>query len=299
MVNKGKFIKGNIPWSKGKTGVYSEETIQKMSKSAKNRLPISEETKQKMSEARKGRKHSEATKKKMKESIKNRPAISEETRQKMSETKKGNTNNLGHKHTEETKRKISEAQKGKGLKGGYASRNETPYDQYELLLNRFHEIRRNKEKPDLLEVTCAKCKEWFLPTYIEVRNRINNGIKNNGGSNLYCSEECKNSCPTYSKSYISIIKQDLFNHTGILPDMSRELQPELRKLVLERDNYQCTYCAETTNLHCHHIDPVINNPVESADVDNCMTLCVKHHLEVHQQPGCTYAELRCTAEELI
>jgi len=273
--------------------VFSEEHKKKISEANKGRKH-SEETKKKMSEAHKGRKHSEETKKKMSEVHKS-SNLSEETRKKLSEAQESEKNHMfGKTHSEETKKKISET----CSKGGYAARNEVSYDQKAPLLEQFHEVRRNKERPDLLEVTCTNCGNWFKPTYTEVKNRIAN-INGNGGSNLYCSEECKNSCPTYSKSYMYVIKQDLFNHTGILPDMSRELQPELRKLVLERDQYQCTYCAETTNLHCHHIDPVISNPIESADIDNCMTLCSKHHLEVHQQPGCTYAELRCSIEEMI
>jgi len=48
--------KGYIPWHKGKTGVYSEETLEKMSRAKKGKHH-SEETKRKMSEANRGEKH--------------------------------------------------------------------------------------------------------------------------------------------------------------------------------------------------------------------------------------------------
>jgi hypothetical protein len=32
---------------------------------------------------------------------------------------------------------------------------------------------------------------------------------------------------------------------------------------------------------------------KSADMDNCITLCVKCHKETHRLPGCGYYELRC------
>jgi hypothetical protein len=51
-------------------------------------------------------------------------------------------------------------------------------------------------------------------------------------------------------------------------------------------------CGNKGTLHCHHIDPVINNPIESADVDVCITLCKSCHKEVHNKPGCKYHELR-------
>ena len=56
--------KGNIPWNKGKIGVYSEETRQKMSEAHKGKHP-SEETIRKRSIALKGKKRSEEVKRKI------------------------------------------------------------------------------------------------------------------------------------------------------------------------------------------------------------------------------------------
>jgi len=47
-----------IPWNKGKTGIYSKETLQKMSESRKGRIPWM-----------KGKKHSEETLKKVEERL--------------------------------------------------------------------------------------------------------------------------------------------------------------------------------------------------------------------------------------
>ena len=70
-----EFKKGMTPWNKNKKGIVSQETRDKMSKSAKKRPPMTEETRRKFSEARKrlpnymeGKKHTEETKKKMSES---------------------------------------------------------------------------------------------------------------------------------------------------------------------------------------------------------------------------------------
>lgn len=35
------------------------------------------------------------------------------------------------------------------------------------------------------------------------------------------------------------------------------------------------------------------NPIESADVDNCITLCVDCHQKVHQQDGCGMRREKC------
>ena len=108
-----------------------------------------------------------------------------------------------------------------------------------------------------------------------------------GEGNFYCSENCKKACPTYKQ-----IKYP----KGFKLTTSREVQPELRKLVLALDNYKCQTCEaglEETELHCHHIGAVSQNPPESADIDNCITLCKKHHKQVYALPNCGYTELKC------
>jgi hypothetical protein len=44
---------------------------------------------------------------------------------------------------------------------------------------------------------------------------------------------------------------------------------------------------------------MIYNPIESADIDNCITLCKYCHEEVHQIPGCEYHNLRCTIKNKL
>lgn len=81
--------KGNIPWNKNKTGLYSLEYKEKLSKAFKNKT-ISEETKQKISKANTGKIKSEAEKnnisKRMKE---NNPGSKYEVKQKVSASLKG------------------------------------------------------------------------------------------------------------------------------------------------------------------------------------------------------------------
>jgi len=65
-------------------------------------------------------------------------------------------------------------------------------------------------------------------------------------------------------------------------------------MVFERDGWTCQRCGESyAELHCHHIIGVVQNPIESADVDNCITFCKVCHKEIHEQDGCKYHELRC------
>ena len=141
----------------------------------------------------------------------------------------------------------------------------------------------------ILLCKCAYCGAWFAPGRNALHSRIY-AIENiNGGNQLYCSDNCKKACPVFNKM-LHLSKKTY----------TREVQPELRQLVLHRDNYTCQKCGMTKDsgkypLHCHHIDPVINNPIESADVDNCITLCKICHIQAHKIPGCGNYELRCDA----
>jgi len=154
------------------------------------------------------------------------------------------------------------------------------YDVYQPQLEPYGvECRRNEKDNNILEVKCMYCDRWFIPSKQLVKNKIKtiNGQRT-GESNLYCSDECKRACPTYYR--IKYPKDFKIN-------TSREVQPELRKLVLKRDNYTCQKCDTTnTELHCHHYEGIEVNPVESADIDQCITLCKKCHNEVHRKDKC-------------
>jgi len=135
------------------------------------------------------------------------------------------------------------------------------------------------------QIKCKYCGKWLRPTICQVNNRLA-GINTNDRGYIYCSEECKESCPIYGqKKYPK----------GFKHATSREVNPELRQLVLLRDNYTCQKCGkfENVSLHCHHIIPHINSPLETNDPDNCITLCKDCHKLVHKLPDCGYHELRC------
>lgn len=164
------------------------------------------------------------------------------------------------------------------------------FNEKSLIRDKIEIYEETKESQEgILLCKCAYCGDWFAPGRNALRNRIY-AIENiNGGNQLYCSDNCKKACPVFNKMF------HLSKKT-----YTREVQPELRQIVLKRDNYTCQKCGATKNkgkypLHCHHIDPVINNPIESADVDNCITLCKICHIQAHKLPGCGNYELRCNS----
>ena len=229
-------------------------------------IRVTKETRRKISESKKGTITSEETKKKIsKQSIK--LWQNKEHREKMSKMFSGNRNPYWD--------------------GGYASENIPKYDIYASQIEWCESVRRNKEDQNILEVKCAYCGKWFIPKRNSIRMRIQSLNGSAVGENrLYCSKECKFECPIYRK-----IKwpKDFKLST------SREVQPELRQMVLERDNWTCQKCGSTKSLHCHHLKGIHWEPLESADVDMCMTLCKSCHIKEHKKPGNTYHDMRCAA----
>lgn len=148
-----------------------------------------------------------------------------------------------------------------------------------------------KESPDgHLMCKCAYCGEWFEPTYSQIKQRVraaNGGAR--GECRLYCSQNCKDNCPIYNQTLYA---------KGQKPATSREVQPELRQMVFERDNYTCQKCdthrdSLEVGIHCHHKEGILWEPLQSADIDMCVTLCEDCHKEVHRIPGCGYNDMKC------
>ncbi|MBV5347136.1 HNH endonuclease [bacterium] len=178
---------------------------------------------------------------------------------------------------------------GNSWKGGVRKLNLPLYETYAPQLEKYQPVYKiEQDNLKLLGVHCMYCDKVFVPTLTGVRSKLEVICGSAGGeNNFYCSESCKKACPTYrQRSYPK----------GFKVATSREVQPELRKLVLARDDYACKICGnglDYAELHCHHITGIEQNPIESADVDNCITLCKKCHKKVHELPDCRYHDLKC------
>lgn len=168
------------------------------------------------------------------------------------------------------------------------------FDAYAEKISFAEDVRRNPEDKNILQVKCAYCGRWFSPSQKQMAQRIRVlfGQKGaTGESRFYCSERCKSACPIFRK----IWHPEGFSKKAQLAT-SREVQAQLRQMVLKIDNWACQKCGRTidnSELHCHHITGVEQNPIESADTDNCITLCKRCHKWAHTAKGCRYYDLKC------
>lgn len=178
-------------------------------------------------------------------------------------------------------------------KGGVSKSGLTIYNTCKDKLETYEDIRK-QHNTELLEAKCAYCGKWFTPTYAAVNSRfiaINN--LNCGEGRLYCSNNCKQACPTYNKQKYP---------KGFKHATSREVSTYLRQIVFERDDWECQKCGKTIKeiqLHCHHMDPATQNPMFQNDANSCITLCKDCHKSVHMQHGCRYVDLKCKKKLVI
>ena len=183
--------------------------------------------------------------------------------------------------SKEYKDKMSIAKSGskngnyKGLDGKWAS-----YDTSFKHLEFCEELRRDPENENILNCRCTYCGKWYRPGHTEVQNRLM-GV-DSGSCRFYCSDGCKTSCDIYGQ-----IKYPKGHNKD-------EVDPTLRKMRFELDNYTCQKCGQVGgSLACHHIDPVNIIPMFANDIDSVITMCKECHHIIHTQiNGCRYHEIR-------
>ena len=237
---------------------------------------------------------SEEHKKKISRSHKGKKASSK-TRLKMSLAKKGKRHpNFKRKLSSQTKSKISVAtiaEKNHSYwKKKYTDNNIPLYITYANQLTIEERPKRDKKDKNILTVLCNQCKKRFIPDVKSIRNRVRS-IKgtSDGECRIYCSDICKQKCSVFNRS-----KYPKY----YIPDYSREVQPELRQMRFEIDDYTCQKCKKhqdelEVELHCHHIEGIRWEPLESADLDKVITYCKNCHEETHQIEGCGYNDMKC------
>ena len=172
------------------------------------------------------------------------------------------------------------------------------YNIFVQQINFVETVRRDPNNQELIQVKCKLCKEWFNPTNRQLRTRINaiNGKISIGSENhLYCSQECKDSCPLYKTRVSELITQQRLKNNNLTQEDFERIQSEVKTYFLKIKNpNRCELCGEELDekdLILHHIIPVSINHIFEADIDNVIFVCKHCHNKTHQIDGCKTGQL--------
>ncbi len=271
---KGKT--GQIPWNKGKTGVYSKKALLKISKNGKGRVPWN-----------KGIPHSKKTKNKISKSLKGFN-VSQETKNKISKTLKG------RKMSNTQKKQISISNKYK--KSFTIKQLQERYPTFSKIEGMRYKPSFEKEK--IIQVHCKNhnCKNskekggWFTPkNKDQFYNRIYAIEKNeNNGMYFYCSEQCKQECSLFGKTANQLIKEDQIRAGHIENPWYNSQEYQIwRNQVFKLDNNKCVWCGEKATI-VHHIIPQKTYPEFALDPENGLSSCQSCHMKYgHRDRWCT------------
>lgn len=218
------------------------------------------ENKQKNREANKGRTFTKETKLKM-STIRKGKKDSKKTRDRKSKAKIGNKNPMY----------------GKIHPNRKTSKNLFEEHQFFCKIEKIRDDIKNNE----VQVRCKFCKQWFTPTYDQIRYRIY-ALENSDGNDglyFYCSEKCKHKCPLYNMK-----PKRLFNN--IKQNYTENEYQVFRNFVLERDKYKCQYCEEKAT-HVHHERPQKLEPFFALDPDYAWSCCQTCHYTKGHKDECS------------
>ena len=191
--------------------------------------------------------------------------------------------------SKETKNKIS-----KSLQGHFPTNMltiEKIQEKYPIFTKE-EEMRYNPDKPKEIQVhcknhNCPNSKEkggWFTPTYEQIRGRRDTLEHKDGwdGLYIYCSKQCKLSCPLYH------LHSDPYKNIDN-PYTDEEYQV-FRREVLKRDNYKCLYCGKPAE-HVHHTRPQKLEPFFTLDPDYAISVCSDCHYKYGHKEECSTGQL--------
>ena len=179
------------------------------------------------------------------------------------------------------------------------------YSSYVHKIDFVDKVRRDPNNQKLIQVQCKLCKKWFNPTNRQIALRVHalfgKSISIGTENNLYCSQECKDSCPLYNTNASTLITQQRLKSNNLKKEDFQRMTQELRSYFLKlRNPNRCELCEEEFNqkdLILHHIVPVAIEHMLEADEDNVIFICKDCHSKTHQIDGCQNNQLSQFSQE--
>ena len=135
-----------------------------------------------------------------------------------------------------------------------------------------------------LEVKCHNCKKWHIQTIANSWTRIQSAHgKKCGENNLYCSDECKNSCPVFNHKSNHIDPRSIIAVDKTEQELTRLCQNNILKQIQcdEKGYNYCEKCGDIIDVELHHTHEVSKYGVGSINSSGHILLCAGCHTELH------------------
>lgn len=154
----------------------------------------------------------------------------------------------------------------------------------------FPEIEKIRDNLGVIEVQCKLCKKWFVPTKIQLQERIRALCYGSEGQYMYCSDKCKNTCPLYRLNPTQYLAKDTeLPYTASEYQIWRNEVFRRQKIIYEKNC--CEKCESEKDLHVHHEKPQKTHPHMALDPDNGIVLCKKCHYKYFHTGECSTGNL--------
>ena len=87
----------------------------------------------------------------------------------------------------------------------------------------------------------------------------------------------------YTTECIKCVKNEPRKNKGINKVSKKRItvKEETYNKVMQRDNCRCRLCGTSLNLQLHHVIYKSEDKSKINDINNCIMLCVEHHVLVH------------------
>jgi hypothetical protein len=177
-------------------------------------------------------------------------------------------------------------------KGGITERNLISYDAAVIQIGKVEQIRRDPEEPEILQVRCNFCGKWYQPSRQAYGMRIMALKADDSSENrLYCSDQCKLSCPVYRKRHINceICGKDFVGMGGIkycddCTPTRKTFTHKQKESIFNRD-LKFGWVNKNLKYHIHHILNVADFPEYAKKEWNGWAITSDYHGIIHNSCG--------------
>lgn len=146
--------------------------------------------------------------------------------------------------------------------------------------------RRGLKNRNDLEAECYYCRKFFTPTFDEVRHKIYSSEgKGMVWKSLFCSDECKQKCPTYRFNTLRQIdpRSKLYVPKTEAQEARACQTDHLKQIQIDQfgENF-CEKCNKKGSVDLHHTLEIAKHGKDAINSASHILLCKECHVNIHR-----------------